>query len=325
MVRVFQKSPPLYAFLVSILVLGLVQWKVERPILLAERFIPGAGWLEILLVGFYAGWISFKMMDPGNSAYWRRTAWTIFTIVFFGQLALGLAGYEKFLMTGRLHLPVPIMIVSGPIFRGSISFMPVLFLSTVLISGPAWCSQLCYFGALDALAAKQSAELNPIRNKYRIKYILLPVTILVTILLRIFEVDTNLTTLIAVAFGVAGIVIIIFMSRPKGKMVHCILWCPIGTLVNYIKFVSPFRMYIDDSCTDCMACTRFCHYDALSRTDIMNRVPGHTCTYCGDCLASCKTESIRYKLFSLSSRQARNTWIVLTVSLHAIFLALARI
>ncbi len=314
-----------YAFVATCLVLGMVQWRVEGPMLIAERFIPGSGWVEILLIALYAGWITHKMIDPQQSAKWRRITWTVFTIVFFGQFALGLAGYEKFLMTGKLHLPIPVMILGGPIFRGHISFMPVLFLSTILISGPAWCSQLCYFGALDNLAAKGKTELKPVRNMFRIKHVLLLVIIAVTLLLRVFEVDTKLTTAIAIAFGVIGIGIIIFISRRKSKMVHCILWCPIGTLVNYLKLISPFRMYIDDSCTNCMACTRYCKYDALSKADILNRKPGLTCTYCGDCLASCKTDSIRYKFLSLSSQRARNTWIVLTISLHAIFLALARL
>jgi ferredoxin len=314
-----------YSFILTCLVLAVVQWKVERPMLMAERFIPGTGWIEILLIGIYAAWITGKMLDTATSAKWRRITWTVFSIVFFGQLALGLAGYERFLMTGKLHLPVPLMILSGPIFRGSISFMPVLFLSTILVSGPAWCSQLCYFGALDNIAARGKTEFKPVRNKFLIKHLLLLAIILVTILLRITGMDAKLTTAIASGFGVLGIGVIIVLSRQKGKMIHCILWCPIGTVVNYLKLVSPFRMYIDDSCTDCMACTRFCNYDALGQTDILNRKPGITCTYCGDCLNSCRTESIRYKLLSMGSAQARSTWIVLTISLHAIFLALARI
>ncbi len=317
-------SLPIIAFLVTCLILGMVQLKVERPMLMAERLVQGSGWIEILLIGIYAAWITNKMLDPSQSARWRRITWTIFTVIFFGQFAMGLAGFDKFLMTGKLHLPIPMMILGGPVFRGQISFMPILFLSTIIISGPAWCSQLCYFGAMDNLAAKGKTEMKPVRNKFRTKHILLLLIIIVTLLLRFFGVNTNLTTAFAIAFGVAGIGIILLVSRRKGKMIHCILWCPIGTLVNYMKLVSPFRMYIDDSCTNCMACTRHCNYDALGKPDILNRKPGMTCTYCGDCLASCKTESIRYKFLSLQSTQARNTWIVLTISLHAIFLGLAR-
>ncbi|MFC2112822.1 4Fe-4S binding protein [Bacteroidota bacterium] len=317
-------SLPVYAFFFTCLILGMVQWKIERPMLMAERFLQGTGWIEILLLGVYAGWITGKMLDPAASARWRRITWTIFTIVFFGQLGMGLAGFETFLMTGKLHLPIPLMILGGPVFRGQISFMPILFLSTIVISGPAWCSQLCYFGALDNLAAKGKTDLSPIQNKFRIKHILLIAIILITIMLRVLGLDTRLTTAIAIVFGVVGIGIIILVSRRKGKMVHCILWCPIGTLVNYMKLASPLRMYIDDSCTNCMACTLYCNYDALGKADILKRKPGLTCTYCGDCLSSCKTESIRYRFFSLQSQQARNTWIVLTISLHAIFLGLAR-
>jgi polyferredoxin len=293
--------------------------------LLSERFVHGAGWLQILVMAAYAGWITRKMLDPGRSARWRRITWTVFTVVFFGQFVLGLAGFERFLMTGKLHLPVPLMILSGPVFRGSIGFMPILFLSTLLISGPAWCSQLCYFGALDNLAASRKTDLKPLSHKFRLKFLLLISIIVSTILLRFFGIPTRITTLLATGFGLVGLAIILILTRRKGKMVHCILWCPIGTLVNCLKLVSPFRMYIDESCTDCMACTRFCKYDALNRADIISRKPGLTCTYCGDCLVSCKTQSILYRFWNLSPQRARHTWIVLTISLHAVFLALGRI
>ena len=318
-------SLSLYAFLLTALVLGFVQWRVDRPMMMAERLLPGAGWVEALVIGLYAGWMVEKMKDPGQSARWRRITWNLFTIVFFGQLAIDLLGREIFLMTGQLHLPVPMMILSGPIFRGSISFMPILFLSTLLISGPAWCSQLCYFGALDNMAAVGKKKLKPLAGKFRIKHVILLLIIALTLIFRFMGVSTLITTLLAGAFGVAGLAIIILVSRRKGKMVHCILWCPIGTVVNYLKYVSPFRMYIDDSCTDCMACRRFCNYDALNKEDIENRKPGRTCTYCGDCPASCKTDSIKYGFLGLGPARARNAWIVLTISLHAVFLALARI
>lgn len=313
------------AFTITAFILCLVQWKVSRPILMAERFAEGAGWIQVMLMAGYAAWITLKMQDPGQSARWRRITWTIFSVVFFGQLILGLAGFERFLMTGKLHLPIPIMILSGPIFRGSIGFMPILFLSTLLISGPAWCSQLCYFGAMDNLAADRKTDLKPMKDKFRYKHLILLSVICITILIRVFGITSRVTTLLAVFFGVIGLLIILAISRRRGKMVHCILWCPIGTMVNYMKLVSPFRMYIDDSCTDCMACTRYCKYDALNKSDIIKRKPGLTCTYCGDCLVSCKTSSIRYTFFKLSHPQARNSWIVLTISLHAIFLALGRI
>lgn len=79
--------------------------------------------------------------------------WLMFSGVFFAQLVLGLLGAERFLMTGNLHLPVPAVILAGPLCRGEGFFMLILFLCTVLIVDPAWCGWLCYIGAWDNVAA----------------------------------------------------------------------------------------------------------------------------------------------------------------------------
>jgi hypothetical protein len=81
---------------------------------------------------------------------------------------------------------------------------------------------------MDNLAAKGKTELKPIGNKFRIKHIFLLAVMVTTILLRVSGLDTRLTTVIAISFGVAGIVILLLVSVRKGKMIHCILWCPIG-------------------------------------------------------------------------------------------------
>ncbi len=126
--------------------------------MILERFIPGAGWFEIAVISIYGGYVAFKMQDPINVPRWRRITWITFSIVFFTQLILGLSGLDKFLMTGKLHLPIPMMILAGPLYRGQTSIMTLLFLSTVILSGPAWCSQLCYFGAFDSLASRGKTQ-----------------------------------------------------------------------------------------------------------------------------------------------------------------------
>ena len=123
-------------------------------ILLADRFLPGAGWAEIFLLALYAALATRAMLDPARSAGWRLRIWLLFSLVFFSQLALGLLLDQRFLMTGDLHLPVPALIVAGPAYRGSGLFMPGLFLAAVLLAGSAWCSHLCYLGGWDSLAAR---------------------------------------------------------------------------------------------------------------------------------------------------------------------------
>jgi polyferredoxin len=265
------------------------------------------------------------MQDPLNIPKWRRITWTTFSLVFFTQLIIGLLGFNKFLMTGKLHLPIPMMIIAGPIYRGQLSVMTILFLSTVILTGPAWCSQLCYFGAFDNLLAGGKTSKDILKNKAAIKSTALVIVITMAIILRWLKADMLVSTLIAVSFGAGGISIMILYSLKRKKMIHCIMYCPIGTIVNVLKHVNPFRMYIDNSCTLCMNCTKFCKYDALNINDIKNAKPSVTCTLCGDCLAGCHHNSIKYKFFKLKPEHARDLYLILTISLHAACIGLARI
>lgn len=312
---------------IVIFILSMVHIKVSNPMLLGERFFPGiGGWIEIFVVAAYAGFIIDRMTQSRNIVYWRRLTWTLFTIVFFSQLLLGLLGFERFLMTGTLHLPVPAMIAGGSIYKLRIGFMPILFLSTIIISGPAWCSQLCYFGAIDLRFSKGGKKPKKLKNKMALKMTFLLLVVAGAIMLRLFNVDYVSAAWMGGLFGIAGLAIIIFISRKKKMMYHCTIYCPIGTLTQYLKFINPFRMYIEpNACTLCMHCKPYCKYDALHTSDIKNGKPGISCTYCGDCVASCDTDAIKYKVFHLRDRRAQNAWIIISIALHAVFLALGRI
>ena len=306
-------------------ILSIVYLKTNNQIIIIERFIPQLVWLEIILVAFYAAFLIHKMKDPKNVPLWRQRSWLFFSVIFFGQLILGLIGFEKFLMTGELHLPVPAMILSGPIFRGEASFMTFLFLSTVILSGPTWCSHLCYFGAVDGILAKGKTSKKPIKNKFKYKHSILILVVGVTISLRLLNVEILYAAIFGAAFGIIGVLVILFLSGKKRKMVHCIVYCPIGTLINYIKYINPFRIKIESSCTMCAHCIPSCKYDALNIADLKNQKPGKTCTLCGDCLASCSVNSIQYRFPGLSSTKARNLYLIISICLHAVFLALAKI
>lgn len=318
-------SLPLYVFGVTFLLLAIVQIKVERPMILAERFISGAGWVEIIVISLYGAVVIYKMQNPLNVPEWRKITWTIFSVIFFTQLTIGLSGFEKFLMTGKLHLPIPMMILGGPIYRGELSVMTILFLSTIILSGPSWCSHLCYFGAFDNIASSGKTTRDILKYKGAIKSSILVLVIAMALLLRWLSVPLLISTIIAAVFGITGIGIMILISLKRKKMVHCVLYCPIGTIVNGLKHINPFRMYIDGSCTLCMHCTKFCKYDALNAPDIKKGKPSVTCTLCGDCLAGCHLNSLKYRFFSMNSKRARNLYLILTISLHSACIALARL
>lgn len=326
MTQLRQFRLPLAVFLFTGFLLTMVQLKVtHRPMLMAERFWHNGGWVELILIALYGAFVAWKMQNPKNVPQWRRITWTLFSIVFFSQLILGLLGAEQFLMTGKLHLPIPMMILGGPLYRGELSVMTILFLSTVVLTGPAWCSQLCYFGAMDNLASGGKTKMGKLKNLKAIKSTILFLVIATALLLRWLNVPVFYTTILAVSFGLIGIGVMIFASRKKKKMVHCAMFCPIGTVVNVMKPINPFRMYIDNQCDLCLKCTTFCKYDALNLQTLREKKPGFNCTFCGDCLTACKTSSIKYRFFKLKPETARALYLFLTISLHAAFLALGRI
>lgn len=313
-------------FLVTALLLGILQTKLSIPILLLERFVPTMGWLEVFALSLYAGWITEEMMNPNRSEQWRQRIWLLFSIVFFSQLIFGLLGIEKLLMTGRLHLPIPAMIVAGPIFRGERFFMLILFLSTIVLVGPAWCSYLCYIGSWDNFAARsREVSRDFFKGRRSMQAGMLSIVIISALLLRWLGASIILATLLGALFGLVGAGMMIFWSRKKGVMTHCITYCPIGYLATSLGKLSPFRIRIKDGCTKCRACTSVCRYNALQLTDIIRQRPASSCTLCGDCIGSCEGKFLEYRLFHFDPEIARAIFLVIAVALHAVFMGVARI
>ena len=314
------------AFFLTFILLSIVQLVVENPMLLVERFLPGLGWVQILAFSFYAAWITEIYLSLRTTSLLRRRIWLLFSIVFFTQLLLGLAGIEKLLMTGKLHLPVPAMIVAGPIFRGAGLFMPILFIVTMILVGPAWCSHLCYIGSWDNFTAntqRRPTELPKWTGKMRLA--ILAGIILISILLRYLEVSGVVATILGAAFGLIGVGVMVFWSRRQGAMTHCLVYCPIGLLANWLGKLSPFRLKLNENCTECGACTFSCRYNALNKNNIEKKIPASTCTLCGDCVGSCPHQAINYRFISMIPETARYFFVVLVISLHAVFMAVARI
>jgi polyferredoxin len=258
---------------------------------------------------------------------WRTRYWLLFSSIFFLQFLLGLLVNDKFLMTGKLHLPIPALIIAGPIYRGGGFFMLILLLSTILFVGPAWCSHLCYIGAWDNLAAKIKKEPKMLKRKttLKIRYSMILFVTLAAFLLNVLGQSGLVAFIVATAFGSIGIGVMIFLSRKFGYMVHCTTFCPIGGLVVFLAKYFPVRVKIDtNSCTLCNKCTMDCKYDALRITDVKNGKAGWNCTLCGDCLNSCNFNSIRFSFFG----REKNIWeiyIAVVVGIHAVFIALARL
>ena len=347
-------AAPWAAALLTTALLGVVQAKVSPPMLLAERFHPGLGWLEVALGGAYALVVTSKMLDPRLSARWRRGVWTLFSAVFFGQLALGAAGHDLFLMKpGQMHFPVPGLILAYPIYRGGHLFMPILFLVSALLLGPAWCSHICYLGAWDLAASRARKKPRPLPRWHRIvRPAMVVLTVLAALVLRLMGAGPLLAGGAALALGLAGVAVMLLWSRRTGVMTHCTVYCPMGLLATYLGKLSPFRFRIAPSCDGCMRCTLSCRYGALTKETIERRKVGPTCTLCGDCVGSCPHGALQYGFVwdrlvgdrgglekhekrdrrsgwarhpLVSPTTARTVFVVLAITLHTATLLLARV
>ncbi len=213
--------------------------------------------------------IAHQLSDYKKIAIWRGRLWTLFSVVFFSQLLLGLAVSDLFLMSGKLHLPIPAIIIAGPIYRWQLSVMTILFLSTILLSGSAWCSHYCYFGALDGVASRGKTSKSTFQKFKLFKYTFLPLLVVGAFLFRWFDVSWQLAVGVGASIGVLGIVSMLYFSGRYGKMFHCTVFCPLGTLTHLIGKINPFRVVIASSCTSCMVCKTSCKYDALNGENIL--------------------------------------------------------
>ena len=305
----------------------------SMQLLLADRYLPDGGGLEAFLLGLWAVWVAGRLLNAHNNrkqwAQTRSLVWGLFSVVFFTQLALGLLGLDRMLMTGTLHLPVPALIFAGPLYRGSGFFMFFLFLFTVAAVGPAWCSWLCYIGAWDDKMSRvmprtmKSRRELPAWTKWSRPAIL--VLVLATAwILRVHTGSTILAVTLAAAFGLVGVGVMVFVSRKMGVMVHCTTYCPIGIVGNVLGKCSPWRLKMGDSCTKCGICSTACRYGALRPENIDKGAPGLSCTLCGDCVHTCPHDSLAYKLPYLSSGVSRAVFIFVVTWLHAVFLGVAR-
>lgn len=321
------KTALVISLFLPLVILIPLQMHLAKPILLAERFWPGVGWVEIALLPLYSLWLTQLVLHARSTAQLRKRYWLFFSVVFFAQFTAGLTLDTRFLMSGDLHLPVPALILAGPLYRGSGFFMLILLLSTIVISGPGWCSHLCYLGAWDFAAAasrRKPAEIN--RNlTLKIRYSMLALVIVLALILNFGKAPGIAVFGAALIFGLAGLVIMATFSRKYGYMVHCTSYCPVGGFVALFSRLYPLRLRIDQStCDTCLACSAHCRYDALNREDIESGRAGGNCTLCGDCLSACAHKSISVKS-RFGAGDAWPVYLAVVIGLHAAFIGLARL
>lgn len=298
---------------------------VAPQVFLIERLIPGGAPLQILLAGLWGSWVAGKLADRKAAVKTRLRVWRLFSLVFFAQLALGIAGYGLFLMTGTLHLPVPGMILAAPLYRGGGLFMPVLFAVSVLLVGAAWCSHLCYFGVWDATAAA-GRKIHPVPRWMAWSRLgMLAVVIVLPVVFRLSGVPADVAVGFGLLLGIALIPALILFSHRHGFAGYCLGVCPLGLVAGWLGRLSPWRIRKTAACTGCGACTHVCRYGAMTPEHLALGKPGSTCTLCRDCLVVCRHGGLTMTLWGHESAVAETVFIVLVSVLHAAFIAVARV
>lgn len=304
--------------------LSLVLLKGPAGLLVADRFASGAGWPQAALLALYAGFVAEGLADPARSSRVRRAVWTGFSVAFFLQLGLGLAGFPKFLLNAAPHLPVPALIAAGPLYRGEGLFMPGLFALSALLVGPAWCGCLCYVGAWDSACAGTGTPKPAPAWMSRVRAGLALCVLATAWGLGRTGVGPAWAATLAAVFGLAGVGVMLLVSRRTGYMAHCAGFCPMGLASGLLGRLSPWRLRVGPNCTACGACAKACRYDALRPERLAARRPGLSCSLCLDCLPRCSRGALTLTAFGRDRAWTRTAFAVTTASLHAVFLGLAR-
>ena len=296
---------------------------VAPQVFLTERFLPG--WAPpILLAGFWASWVASRL-GTGMPRRVRAYSSGACSRWPFVQLALGLAGYGLFLMTGNLHLPVPGMILAAPLYRGGGLFMPILFGVSVLLAGAAWCSHLCYFGVWDTVAASGRKAVPPPRWMSRLRPVFFGLMLAVPAVLRLSGAPTGVSVALGLALGLLLLPVAVLLSRRYGSACYCLAVCPHGLVANWLGKIAPWRIRRTDACMHCLACIRVCRYGALTPERLKEGRPGPGCTLCRDCLSVCRHGGLAVTLYGKTCGAAESSFVVLLSIMHTVFLAVARV
>ena len=99
--------------------------------------------------------------------------------------------------------------------------MLLLFLSTVILTGPAWCSHLCYLGTIDhqlTVPGKKRGRLD--RTKGNLRHTILLVFVATALLMRIVGVGVHVATWAGALAGGLGLLVMLILS-PRRSRILC--------------------------------------------------------------------------------------------------------
>ena len=269
----------------------------------------------------------FRLLLGERVLPWQGVNGFVILLLFL----LGVTVASSLLMTGRLHVPVPFMMISGPVYRGEGIFMLALFSVSVLLAGSAWCSHLCYFGVWDCLSAASSRRKGrPVKGGKGLRdwrWAALAAAVGTPLLLSLWGLPVEYA--LAVALAAAFLAPLAWrMSAAGGVREYCSRFCPMGLAAGLLGRLSPWRMLVKETCTGCMQCAAACRDLAISREGGACRI-SRRCTLCRDCISRCSHGALGLGMAgpfsSVPSARADMYFVTLVSVMHVVFLATARV
>lgn len=320
-------------FFLIFVILTIMHIKIPH-ILLANRFFPSFGIIQGFFIALWGAYLARKLLDKNVAELWRLRAWRIFSTVFFLQFFLALMGYTIFLMGENFHFPIPGMIIAGALYRESGFFMPILFLSSFMLVGSAWCSHLCYFGVWDSTNKKGLGyEHVPAKKIFSaLPYIVFLCMLVFVFICKCYDVPIEVIISLIILLGLIFFPLHFFISRPYGISSYCLYICPLGLIMRFLnKITSHFfswHVYFTESCVQCGVCIKSCRYAALSKDGIASKTIASSCTLCRNCMQKCRKNGIALSFCGFKGHDNMNLHTIFTVMitiLHALFLAVAMV
>jgi 4Fe-4S binding domain len=272
-----------------------------------------------LLIAVLTTWSVFltgKMVTTKKRASYRSFYWRLLSIIFFSQILVGVFISSNFLLSGELTIPHPSFFVfSGSHFSRFLSNALLLYFISLVLTGPSWCSHLCWLGSWDQYAASKKKRKISKSSIYLLR--LLFFLFFVAVVLEFFKPNIKAVATLGFVYFIVSILVMAFVSGKYGSMEHCRSFCLIGKLSSIFAKISPFRMVkISTKPIPSSSCKMGAFDEKPSKNSKLVN-----CTLCGDCLDKYGKSDLKMRFFNFSF-DAWPLFISLTIGLHSAFIAL---
>ena len=170
--------------------------------------------------------------------------------------------------------------------------------------GKVWCGWLCHLGALQELLFR-TPGLGLLKKRRSQKIMrMVRIVILIILLLQLLITRTNIFIHydpFKVAFNLFSanttgyvLLVLLLVSSVLIYRPFCRAVCPVGLILGWVVMIpGARRLTKQETCTDCVSCSKNCRYQALTYENKISTLDIQDCILCGDCLGSCRKNALQ--------------------------------